>query len=93
MQTTIDYQKYELMDKRTVFNHLLKAEAKLNALEQEFKTKIKAQKELVKFLKSKAKSRLDKKNSLDIAIEQIKNGEVDRFKNYEEYEKAMNSDV
>ena len=93
MQTTIDYQKYELMDKRTVFNHLLKAEAKLNALEQEFKTKIKAQKELVKFLKSKAKSRLDKKNSLDIAMEQIKNGEVDRFKNYEEYEKAMNSDV
>ena len=52
MQTTIDYQKYELMDKRTVFNHLLKAEAKLNALEQEFKTKIKAQKELVKFLKA-----------------------------------------
>lgn len=93
MQTTIDYQKYELMDKRTVFNHLLKAEAKLNALEQDFKAKIKAQKELVRFLKSKAKSRLDKKNSLDIAMEQIKNGEVDRFKNYEEYEKAMNSDV
>ena len=91
MQTTIDYQKYELMDKRTVFNHLLKAEAKLNALEQEFKTKIKVQKELVKFLK--AKSKIDEKEicipGLDEAIREFENGETISCKDFSDYQAKM----
>lgn len=96
-QAAIDYQKYENMSKRTIFNHLLKAEAKLSSLEQDFKNKIATQKELVKFLRAKTKSKIDEKNvsipALDEAIREFKNGEVDRFKNFDEYERAMNSDV
>ena len=55
------------------------------------------QKELVKFLRAKTKSKIDEKNisipALDEAIREFKNGEVDRFKNFDEYERAMNSDV
>lgn len=46
MPTTIDYAKYANMNKRTIFNHLLKAEAKLTNLEENFKEKISEQKEL-----------------------------------------------
>ncbi|RKV95416.1 MAG: formate dehydrogenase [Campylobacter sp.] len=97
MNTSINYEKYETMSKRSIFNQLLKAEAKLSSLEQDFKEKISAQRELVKFLRAKTKSKIDEKNisipALDEAIREFKNGEVDRFKNFDEYEKAMNSDV
>ena len=59
MDTTINYEKYENMDRRTIFNQLLKAEEKLTKLEKDFKTKITIQKELVKFLRSKTKSKID----------------------------------
>lgn len=59
MDTTINYEKYENMDRRTIFNQLLKAEEKLTKLEKDFKTKITTQKELVKFLRAKTKSKID----------------------------------
>jgi hypothetical protein len=59
MDTTINYEKYENMDRRTIFNQLLKAEEKLTKLEKDFKTKITIQKELVKFLRAKTKSKID----------------------------------
>lgn len=59
MDTTINYEKYENMDRRTIFNQLLKAEEKLTKLEKDFKTKISTQKELVKFLRAKTKSKID----------------------------------
>ena len=59
MDTTINYEKYENMDRRTSFNQLLKAEEKLTKLEKDFKTKITIQKELVKFLRAKTKSKID----------------------------------
>ena len=59
MDTTINYEKYENMDRRTIFNQLLKAEEKLTKLEEDFKTKITIQKELVKFLRAKTKSKID----------------------------------
>lgn len=59
MDTTINYEKYENMDRRTIFNQLLKAEEKLTKLEKDFKTKITIQKELVKFLRAKKKSKID----------------------------------
>ena len=43
MDTTINYEKYENMDRRTIFNQLLKAEEKLTKLEKDFKTKITTQ--------------------------------------------------
>ena len=59
MDTAINYEKYENMDRRTIFNQLLKAEEKLTKLEKDFKTKITTQKELVKFLRAKTKSKID----------------------------------
>lgn len=59
MDTAINYEKYENMDRRTIFNQLLKAEEKLTKLEKDFKTKITIQKELVKFLRAKTKSKID----------------------------------
>lgn len=59
MDTIINYEKYENMDRRTIFNQLLKAEEKLTKLEKDFKTKITTQKELVKFLRAKTKSKID----------------------------------
>jgi hypothetical protein len=59
MNTTINYEEYENMDRRTIFNQLLKAEEKLTKLEKDFKTKITIQKELVKFLRAKTKSKID----------------------------------
>ena len=59
MDTAINYEKYENMDRRTIFNQLLKAEEKLTKLEKDFKTKITIQKELVKFLRAKTKSKFD----------------------------------
>ncbi|WP_297576590.1 hypothetical protein [uncultured Campylobacter sp.] len=59
MDTTINYEKYENMDRRTIFNQLLKAEKKLYKLEKDFKTKITTQKELVKFLRAKTKSKIN----------------------------------
>lgn len=59
MDTAINYEKYENMDRRTIFNQLLKAEEKLTKLEEDFKTKITIQKELVKFLRAKTKSKID----------------------------------
>lgn len=59
MDTTINYEKYENMDRRTIFNQLLKAEEKLTKLEKDFKAKITIQKELVKFLRAKTKSKID----------------------------------
>lgn len=59
MDTTINYEKYENMDRRTIFNQLLKAEEKLTKLEKDFKIKITIQKELVKFLRAKTKSKID----------------------------------
>lgn len=59
MDITINYEKYENMDRRTIFNQLLKAEEKLTKLEKDFKTKITIQKELVKFLRAKTKSKID----------------------------------
>lgn len=59
MDTTINYEKYENMDRRIIFNQLLKAEEKLTKLEKDFKTKITFQKELVKFLRAKTKSKID----------------------------------
>lgn len=59
MDTTINYEKYENMDRRTIFNQLLKAEEKLTKLEKDFKAKITTQKELVKFLRAKTKSKID----------------------------------
>lgn len=55
----IDYAKYEKMDKRKLFNNLINAEKKLYKLEQDFKNKIDMQKELVKFLRAKTKSKID----------------------------------
>lgn len=65
MQTMIDYEKYENMSKKTIFNHFLKAEQKLKLLEENFKEKIKQQKELVKFLKAKTKNKLNEKEVLN----------------------------
>lgn len=59
MDTAINYEKYENMDRRTIFNQLLKAEEKLTKLEKDFKTKITIQKELIKFLRAKTKSKID----------------------------------
>lgn len=59
MDTAINYEKYENMDRRTIFNQLLKAEEKLTKLEKDFKTKITIQKELVKFLRAKTKSKIN----------------------------------
>lgn len=59
MDTRINYEKYENMDRRTIFNQLLKAEEKLTKLEKDFRTKITIQKELVKFLRAKTKSKID----------------------------------
>ena len=59
MDTAINYEKYENMDRRTIFNQLLKAEEKLTKLEKDFKTKLTIQKELVKFLRAKTKSKID----------------------------------
>ena len=47
------------MDKRKLFNNLINAEKKLYKLEQDFKNKIDIQKELVKFLRAKTKSKID----------------------------------
>ena len=92
-QVTIDYQKYESMSKRTIFNHLLKAEAKLGSLEQDFKNKINTQKELVKFLRAKTKSKIDEKNisipALDEAIKEFENGDVIRCNDFADYQAKM----
>jgi hypothetical protein len=48
------------MDKRKLFNNLINAEKKkIYKLEQNFKNKIDIQKELVKFLRAKTKSKID----------------------------------
>lgn len=90
-QASINYQKYESMSQKTIFNHLLKAEAKLSLLEENFKNKINAQKELVKFLR--AKSKINKKNvsfpALDEAIEEFKNGDIIKCKNFADYQAKM----
>lgn len=89
MNTTINYEKYEAMSKRNIFNQLLKAEAKLSALEQDFKEKISAQKELVKFLRAKTKSKIYEKEiaipALDKAIKEFNSGETKLYSSYEEY--------
>ena len=93
MQATIDYQKYENMSKRTIFNHLLKAEAKLSSLEEDFKNKIATQKELVKFLRAKTKSKIDEKNisipALDEAIREFENGDVIKCNDFADYQAKM----
>ena len=81
-QATIDYQKYESMSKRTIFNHLLKAEAKLSSLEQDFK-----------FLRAKTKSKIDEKNisipALDEAIKEFENGDVIKCNDFADYQAKM----
>lgn len=55
MLKTIDYEKYENMDKRSLFNTLLKEEKKAN----ELKSKIDMQMSLINYLKSRVKSVID----------------------------------
>lgn len=95
MDTAINYEKYENMDRRTIFNQLLKAEEKLTKLEKDFKTKITIQKELVKFLRAKTKSKIDEKEIsipvLDEAIAEYKKGEIKKYKTFYEFERSLDA--
>ncbi len=84
--TAIDYQKYETMDKTTLLNALLQEEEKQKQLCKQ----VSLQNELISYLTSQVRDRLEQGgSSLDMAIEQMKNGEVESFKNFDEYKKAM----
>ena len=52
---TIAYEKYESMDKRSLFNALLNAEKKFERMREN----LNVQKELIKFLKAKTKKKID----------------------------------
>ncbi|CAD7289493.1 hypothetical protein LMG7974_01570 [Campylobacter majalis] len=94
MQTTIDYQKYDNMSKKSLFNALLSAEKKYDTMRENLEKKIKAQRELVSFLREKITLSInEKKSNLDIAIEQFNNGDVYKYNSYDEYEKDMNNEV
>lgn len=60
MSATIDYQKYENMSKRNLFNALLSAEKKYETLKENLEQKLNAQAQLVEFLKAKIKTQLEK---------------------------------
>lgn len=91
MLKSIDYQKYENMNKRQLFNAFLKEEQKYEKLKENFETKVQTHLSLISYLRTKIKSTIDNsKSNLDIAIEQIENEEVERYETLDDFKKAMN---
>lgn len=70
-----------------------KKKSKLEAEFTKLKLELKTLNQQKHFIKNAIMEKWKQPSNLEIAIEQIKNGEVDRFKNFEEYEKAVNADV
>lgn len=86
---TIAYEKYESMDKRSLFNALLNAEKKFERMREN----LNVQKELIKFLKAKTKKKIDEKEisipALDEAIAEYENGDIIKCGSFEEYQRKM----
>ena len=93
MNTKINYEKYSNMTKRQLLNSLLNAEKKEAKIKADLQEKIKANSDLISFLKAKLKERIDTPKyekeitipSLDKAIAEFKNGGTEIFENFTEY--------
>lgn len=74
---TINYAKYSNMSERQLLNSLLNAEKKEAKLKADLQEKIKNTNELINFLRTKLKEKIDKPRYDFIALEQTQG-----FKNY-----------
>lgn len=91
MQKSINYSKYEKMDKRELFEAFLKEEKRYEKLKENFEEKVQKHLSLLNYLGTKIKKTIDSsKSNLDIAIEQVEKGEVERYETIDDFKRAMN---
>lgn len=77
--TAINYEKYENMSKRQIFNSLENAERRVKKLTQDFYSKLDLENQRIDFLKSKLNEALRKPKSDFVPIEKVR-GEYESFK-------------
>jgi len=82
--TTIDYEKYNNMNERQLYNSLLNARKKEQKIKAEADKKINEMKELIKFLTAKVKENLDKPKQ---SFEPLKQTEC--YKQFQEMKTQM----
>lgn len=88
---TIDYAKYKKMNKRQLFNAFLNEEKKYEKLKESFETKAQNHLSIMDYLRTEIESTIEKsKSNLDLAIEQIRKGETEKYETLDDFKKAMN---